>query len=550
MTADPNMKCVCGYRKFRDQRITLIEPATQWVLFDNGAYGGFGSTPYGTYFGSGASGTWGQFEVDVARTHKQIVCESCSRVRSDVVLSGIGFFGSYVLGDSIFVLVTDTTLLGCVRIRFENATLGIRVDVSPTIYSGDPLPLAAPTPDVTAESPGTPVAGILRALLPDVDYDGTFVVSLVDVCSGTSSPLANILLESAVQIHYPHEADLNGLPPIVVEENLRAANPVSQPGTSAISTIPFDKCDVVIEYDARFGQLPLAAGFTGFGSGGVYTLIDGGVLSITTTVADAFLKEVTLGSAFTEIHLYAQVRTDSSSVVSDEKGFGLLADGAPGASANYHGIKMRSRAGLLNMQTLTGSTLHDVTSPPPSAWVTFYAGLKIGASEGVLAIPILTGPVAPSNWGSGEPGGASPTFRMAFGDFEGSTLQSYLRNIVASIGGRFVRAFFRSYASAAAPVLRLSFSGDADAGPGTTVRFRVRYGSLGPGTNPYNLGSATIVEATANFSAKNVIVEVPFQLSGLVANAPFWFSVERAWENINDTMPGTAHLIAATVRSS
>jgi hypothetical protein len=552
MTADPNMRCVCGYRIFRDQRITITEPTSQWVLFDNGAFEGFGSTPYGTYFGSGSSGTWGLFEVDVSRTHKQLVCESCARVRSDVVLSGIGFFGSYLLGDSIFVLVTDTTLLGCIRIRFESVELGISVDVFPTVYTGDPLPLAAPTPDVTADDPGNPVAGVLRALLPDVDHDGTFVVSLVDVCSGTAVPLANIPLESAVQIHYPHEADLNGMPSIVIEQNVRAYNPVSQPGTSSVPSIPFDKCDVVIEYDARFGQLPGPAGFTNGGGGGTYTLVDGGVLSIITGgTSDKYFKEVTLGAAFSEIHMYAQVRTDASTEATANEGLHLLGDGAPGASGSYLGMQMRSRIRKLAMLTLDEVTANPLPQEmPASGWWNFYSGLKVGASKYAVALPALAGPIDPSSWGTGSAGGVNPTVRMTFGDLVGSTLQSYLRNMVVSCGGRFVRAFFRSYAAAAAPVLRLSISGDVDAGPGTTVRFRVRYGSLGPGASPYSLGAATIVEATANFSSKNVVVEVPFQLTGLVAKAPFWFSVERAWENINDTMPGTAHLIAATVRSS
>lgn len=557
MVADPNMRCVCGYRRFREQRPVITSAVEQWVLFDNASYGGFGSTPFGTYFGSGPAGLWGLFGVDVALTHKQVVCENCQRVRSDNVIGGAGVFGSYLFADSIFVLVTDISVLGCMRVRFASADLGITVDVSPTLYDGPPLPLAAPAPVTTAPTPptGATVASVLRAVLPDVDHDGTFVVSLVDACSGSTTPLTTIILESTVQIHTPEQADLNGLPRQVITKNFRTDNPVAQPGTGAISSIPFDKCDYVIEYDARFGQLPGAAGFTEGGSGGTFALVDGGVLSITTTAMDFFYKEVTLGAAATEVHLYAMGRCDASATTTESRGFRLLVDGAPGALGDYSGVQMRLRPNQIASLALDGATAGVLPGfdPPGSSWLNFYVARRFSDTKHPGAIvESFFGQFSSSSWGSGDPGGVSPTFRMGFGDFEGSNLQAYLRNMVASLNGRFMRAFFRSYAAVAAPTLRLYFTADTDAGPGKTARIRVRYGTLGLGANPYSLATASVTDITTSFTTKNQVVEVPLSLNSmaLMPKAPFWFSVERDWSHTDDTMPGTAHLLSATVRAS
>lgn len=556
MVADPNMRCVCGYRRFREQRPVITSEVDQWVLFDDGSFGGFGSTPFGTYFGSGPAGMWGLFAVNVSQTHKQVVCENCQRVRSDNVIGGVGVFGSYLFTDSIFVLVTDISVLGCMRVRFESADLGITVDVSPMVYTGPPLPLSAPAPTTTASSPppGATVAAVLRAVLPEVDHDGTFVVSLVDVCSGTTTPLTTTILESTMQIHTPEQADLNGLPRQVVLQNIRTDNPVAQPATSALASIPFDKCDYVIEYDARFGLLPGAAGFSETGGGGTFALVDGGVLSIGTTVTDLFYKEVTLAAAANEVHLYAMGRCDASDTSVDSHGFRLLCDGAPGSLGAYSGVQLRHRPSKLAMLTLDGVTAADSGLDfPGSAWINCYVARRFADAKHPGAIgETFFNRFDSAAWGSGVAGGVSPTFRMSFGDFDGSSLQSYLRNMVASLNGRFVRAFFRSYAAVVAPTLRLYFTADTDAGPGKTARIRVRYGALGLGSNPYNLGTASIADVTASFTTKNTTVEVSISLNALTLTpkAPFWFSVERDWSHVDDTMPGTAHLIAATVRSS
>ncbi len=543
------MRCVCGFRVFREQVVVVPEVKEQWLLFDNGSYGGFGSTPFGTFFGSGVGGTWGLFSADVGTVHKQVTCQNCARLRSAIRLGGVGVFGSYLFGDSLFILVTDTALLSCLKVRFANTTQTI--DVSPTRYLGAALPLSAPAPATTAATPpaGAVLAGLLRAVLPDVDQDGDFTVSLVDTCAGTEVSLTILALESAVQVHTPSEAELDGISQHLIYSNLRAKVPAAQPGSGSLQGIPFDRCIAVLEYDARLGTLPAAQGWTHVGAGAVgdHTLVDGGVLNSVTTVDSYWEKEVTLGTAQAELHLFAKLRVQSSTTGAGE-GLEVRGELAPGASAAYEGVRFFQQAAALSARELDGGGVSGTLTRMPSNWTQLFTGTEIGANGFVTLDNSVVGLVpAASAWGSEAGGGVLPSLRARFGDFEGSTLLSQLRNFVVSTPGRFMRAFFRSYTANAAPVLRLYFVSDLDSF--SSARFKVCYGSLALGTNPYAMGALS-VGSTAFFTTKNNVVEVSVSLPSLTANAPFWFSVERDWANVDDVTGATLHLLGATVRST
>lgn len=552
MAADPNMRCVCGYRVFREHIRTVPETVEQWVLYDDGSYGGFGSTPFGTFFGSGSAGEWGLFSVEVSRTRKQLVCESCNRVRSDVPLGGVGVFGSYLYGDSIFILVTETSLLSCLRVRFTSSAYGT-VDVSPTRHFGPPLPLSAPAPVTTAPTPpaGATTAGILRAVLPDVDHDGDFVVSLVDVCAGVEVQLTIVALESTVQVHTPYEAELNGLPGHLVETNFSILVPSVQPGSGSIVGIPFDRCTAVIEYDARWGTAPAAQGWThqasGVGAPTDYSIIEGGVLGINTTDPSYWEREITLGSPGAAVFAYAKCRVQSSTPGTGE-GLELRGELAPGGSGNYEGFRSFLQETVIAGRKLDSTGASTWAGRLAAMWSQLFLGEEIGA-DGVAYfgetgfLPIDASTV----WGTQAGGGANPSLRARFGDVEGSTLIAQLRNFVVSTPGRFMRAFFRSYAPTASPVLRLYFVSDLDTF--ASAKVKVRYGSLSLGTTPYALGALS-ASSTVYFTTKNVMVEVTLSLPSLTAAAPFWFSVERDWQNSDDVTAATIHLVSATVRSS
>lgn len=553
MAADPNARCTCGYRKFREDRVTADVTLSRWVFFDAGSFGGFGSTPFGTYFGSGTGGSgWGLFELDVAQLSAQLACENCGRVRSTKVLSTFGVFGSYIFGDSIYVLTTSSSNLGCLQIRFSNSD-GSFIS-TPTIYLGSPLPLSAAAPEHVEPTPppGGVIATVLRAQLPDVDEDGTYVVDFVDSCSGTVTHLTHLTLESSVQVHTPREAELDGLPPVMLENNLESIVPIGQSGSGSVLGIPFDKCDAVLEYDARFGTTPDVQGWTNVNSSGGaptdYALVDGGVLSFNTPNPSYWRKTVTLGAPADSVYLHSKHRVQVASTY----GFEVKGIASPGSSADFVGTRYYQDAQRIKANNLPGTTQTDLADVLPGRWSRLFSGRDLDGTR-VFAqheddFFALDGSAI---FGTQPGGGASPQLRGEFGNtlIVGGSLGGQIRNFVVSANGRFVRAFFRSYAAVAAPVLRLHLVSDNDS-TSPKARFLVRYGSLGLGTTPYVYGSLS-VGATAVFgNPKNMMVELPITLPSLTAKAPFWFSVERDWTHGDDLTRATLHLLAATVRSA
>lgn len=556
MASDPNAKCTCGYRKFRTTRTIVGRVDSRWLLFDGA--GGFGITPFGTSFGSGdSSSRWGLFGVDVAEVHSQLTCERCNRLRSDKVLGSFGLFGSYVFGDSIYVLTTSAQNLGCVSVRFSNSAYGT-VDVAPTVFLGTPLPLLASVPSEVANTPppGAVLATVLRFPLPDVDHDGAYAATFIEACSGSSFFLTTLMLESSVQVHTPREAELDGLPSHLIESNALAVVPVAQPGTGSVMGIPFDKCTAVIEYDSRFGTSPSTQGWTHIGSsGGVpsdYTLIDGGVLNFVTPNPSYWRKSITLSVAPTSLHLYAKYRVQDSTTGLG-KGFEVKGIGSPGSLGDFKGVRYFQDRETLNEIDLPNTTSGLVTDRTAGSWTRLYSGDDIANNRAFLLVDdanIL--PIDASAVFATQPGGgASPQLRAEFGNTQivGGTLLGQVRNFVLSSNGRFTRAFFRSYAAVAAPVLRMQFVSDLDS-TDPKARFLVRYGSLATGSSPYTYGALS-VGITAFFNnPKNVMVEVAVTLPSLTALQPFWFSVERDWQHADDLTNATVHLLAATVRSS
>lgn len=549
--ADTNMRCTCGHRVFREHKTTTSVAERRWLLFDAGAYGGAGSSPLGTYFGSGPGGAWGNFEVMVTKRSTRLTCESCQRLRNATPASGLGVFGAYRYVDNIFVMVTSAAELGGLRAVFTGSTTGAVVEVSPVRQFAPVFSLAAPAPSEVAPYPplGAKLAAAIRIPLPDVEYDDTYTVSLVDSIGGTTTPLTTISLESAVQVHHVNEADLNGLPRSLVQTNLAARSPVGQPGSGASPGIPFDKCDAVLEYDARLGGLPSAQGWThaGVGPSADYNMVAGGVLDVANSAGSTYwTKEVTLASPTAEVHMYAHYRVQTASSASEE-GLSFLGAVAPGGSADYVGAQAVQGESSLNYLTLDGTTPDLVSTRPRASWSSLFMGVEVGAM-GFSAVEEAPAELvdAGTTWGSLAGGGVNPSMLARFGCIFGD-VNAQIRNFVVSSPGRFMRAFFKSFTATSNPVLRLYFASDLDAA--SAARFKVRYGALGLGANPFAYGALSS-STSAFFTTKNSTVEVAVSLPGLTPGAPFWFTVERDWASVDDVTRATLHLLSATVRSS
>lgn len=554
--SNPNRRCTCGFTRFRESRANVEETVERWMLFDNTVEGGFGATPFGTYFGAGAGGTWGLFEGTYRASTLSVACENCERVRTQKRLGGITPLGVYLEDGRAIVAAADVLRpVTCYVLRIEGE--GETFEVPLSFLPGTPPPIVAPTPVTTAETPPADavlVDTLLVADLPEVSSSGDYLLTLVDRCCGCESPLATVTLEAPPMIFSPLDADIGGAPRRWLK-NQRVAIDVAQPSGSTRPTIPFDKCTGVLEYDARSGQLPNLEGWTRLGTGpvGDWALVEGGALRIGTTSPNTnyWEKTLVLTTALTQVYAYAGVLGD---IPAGDVGSGLDVQGLYRSGVEpYNGVRVvfsNNQLFYTRLDTSAETQISPVGSP--YGWLSVFAADALGGDEmggedaGVDDTAQIFSGEAPIFGTVGAAGAIE--LKARFGNTVGApSLVGYFRNVVVSGPGRFVRARFTAYAQVSAPMVRLYLVSDATASLSRKARFLVRYG---PGTgNPYGPLPLS-VSATVNMLVPNTVYEVPLELAGLSANQPFWFTVERDWSHGDDLLEATAHLHQVTVRSA
>lgn len=526
------------------------------MFFNGSTGGGFGATPYGTFFGSGFTGLWGLFTGTFKTSTLSVTCESCSRLRSSKNLGGITPFGGFESDGKVYIVAADVVPPAtCFYLRFDGPS-GQSFTAPLKLLPGvSPPPVIAPAPPITAPSPppGAVLADdLLVADAPEVTETGTYLVTLVDQCCDCEQPMFSLLLESPPMIITPIDADLGGAPRAWLYGH--SGNPSSsQPASGSRVSVPFDKCQVVVEYDARFGTLPSSQGFTHAGSGSPsdYVLVEGGALRGVTVSKSFWTKTVVVsadpGSAF----IYMQARDITVPYSIAGSGLDFQALFAPAISSAYLGVRGSLSADTWRATHLDGSTDQalSIAAPfgpaKPDGWTSFAFG-KVEASGHELGWDQhIAARFASTMFGS--TGSAIALNVIAkFGDSEGGGIDALVRNFVASFGGRFIRPWFTSYTQTTAPILRLYMTSDIGLSSDKRARFRVLYGQ-GTG-DPYATPPLS-VEQTINFTVANQTYETPLTLSGLTANLPFWFTVERVWDSGEDINDATVHLLQATVRA-
>lgn len=563
---DPNMRCTCGHRRFRETTTRGTQSIERWVEFDPAAVEsfGFGSTPFGTYFGSGTSGTWGLFTGTQHYTDRSLVCESCRRPRSNRRSGGYAIWGTYVSGDKFYLVASDVSDVGCLYIRYTSED-GTEIYEEPVSLSSDTRdPLALPTPVTTSETlpPGALAATtLLEAWLPEVlDYN-TFTVALVDRCANRVENLATITLEDTMPTINIKDADLGGAPIEWVNDTipLDIAGIGQLPGTAF--SIPFEKCDAVLEYDARLNTLPTAQGWSHAGSSpsSEWALDAGGVLRANLTGPNYFTRTTNTTTVPSQIWTYSSLFIRDAVGAGIGQGFDLNARIAPGASGSWDGVRMTMRADEWWLTELDGgANVPMATSGDyPEGWFSVAMGrsrnltpdrgyASVGGVDG--GRPFIVDPVAV--WGGLAGGPVNPGIYASFGLVTGTSVDGWLRNYVVSAPGRFLRPLYRSTAPGSTGVLRLYLSADNEpSSPQTLARFRVKYGSYVTGSSPFSLPS-TVVEQTITFPTKNQIVEANFSLAGMTPRAPMWFTIERDWSHVDDLIRSTVRLFDVTLRAS
>jgi hypothetical protein len=515
-----------------------------------------GSMPFGLFFGVGNFGEWGLFTGTLNSCSIQLVCENCTRVRSTKATSSTTIFGSYVLGNTLYVVTADVVGTGCLSVNFvgSDGEVSVALKVSKEVLQ----PLAAPSPGGTLfPTPQGPAATVLlEAELPTVPVSGDYVMSVVDQCCGFETALGTVSLEVDVIVLNPTDADLGGAPLFWVERDYRSGTIASQTNTGAVRGIPFDRCEAVVEYDARFGTLPAAQGFSFIGTGvdTDWALLSGGSLRGLTPGSGAtgyWRKDVVLPAIEGRVNAYARYAVQDN-VGGDATANGLNFVGmvAPGGAAAWEGVRWRLRdaASPLKAVFLDGSSDAALFIPGVfgSAWRQDTFQSHFADDRAIVFsdnIPTETGAAGIFSTLAGGP--ASPTIRAEFGDILGSGITALVRNFVVSTPGRFIRAWYRAYATVTNPMVRLYVSSDLDSSGETLARFLVRYGSADPFAVP-----GSTVSGTVSFPTRNTVFELPLQLAGLTANQPFWFTVERELGHVDDRTEATVWLHQATVRGA
>lgn len=551
MENDPNRRCTCGYRRFRERRQRSESTITRWALFDAIDDGGFGATPLGTLLGSSGTYPWGEFDATLYTTTQQLVCESCQRVRSTKTLGSAAFFGSYVSGSEFVVVASDLTSDSCYELLMEG--MGVRTTLSLQYVSTlIPAALVAATPPVVAETlpVGAQVANqALVADIPEVYATGNYAFTLIDRCGDLEIPLATVLLEEPPMIIHPSSAHRGGFPYLWIKQVLNTPTQVS---FGSGKGIPLEYCEGVLEYNAREGTLPSSQGwsFQNGGGGGApsnWALVEGGILRGGTPTGgnpSYWDQTLVLSGVPTQVHSYATYLVDSTTTTGTASGLDLQAlfasVGGPylGHRTNYHG-------GGLYTTTLSGASddLIDIAGDA-QGWHT--TALSTSAADRQLIHNEIASDVA-TVYGTEAGTPVSAELVARFGDFAGQGFVAYIRNYVVSHPGRFMRAEFVMGAPVTNPVVRLYLIRDSVAAGSLTTRLKVNYGA---GTaSPYEV-PATTTTVTVNMPTANAVVEVPIELSGLTANQPFFFTVERDWSHADDLLQSAAWLLQATVRSS
>jgi hypothetical protein len=514
--------------------------------------GGFGSTPFGTYFGAGSGGTWGLFAEPFRSSQLEVTCESCSRVRSQKRLGGAAVFGGFISDGYFYVVASDVLLPAtCYSLRIEGPSGTFLVQLE--YDTGTPPPIYAPTPVTTAPSPppgALLVDTLLRARLPEVPETGSYTMTVVDRCCGCETAVATVTLEAPAMILTPFDADIGGAPRSWLRGSRLTLDP-GQPTGSARPSIPFDKCRVVLEYDPREQVLPDAQGWVRSGSGAAadWSLTPNGDLRLDTTAPNDnyYEKTVAINPAPTTVYMYSSVLSEDIPNGAPGSGFDTSALYAA-AGSPYSGVRTDVRNNQVFYTAVDGSTEFGFTTPQaPPQWQTSGAANALGGKDISYernAFDDLSSLITPTFGTVGL--AASDEFVARFGNRDGTvSLVAYLRDFVAS-DGRFIRARFVSYAPVTSPVLRLYVVSDSNGSAQKTVRFKVRYGS---GSGAPGGPLPQVASATVNMLVANVVYEVPISLSGLTANSPMWLSVERDWLHGDDKLEATAHLIQASVRA-
>ncbi len=541
-------RCTCGYTQFSHRKHVTSRVVSRWARYAT-PYIASGASAAGSSDSSGEPALpYGRYEVPQYSGTLSRHCMSCGRLRRTFPLGGVTVLSGFRSGSFLYVLVADLRtqasslairLTGPEDARFDLPIRVLREEIPGT--SRDPLELVDTISGLPAGA--VRVTQLVRARLPEITITGPYTVALYDTALEVVIPVPGFDLEleqeEGVQVLLPRDADLNGAP-VPWLRSAAATTPVAaQPAMAPNETIPFDKWTSFIEYDARAGTLPVDQGWTYAGSGDVsdYALVPASGLLAETATDSYWTRAVSLSAHPSEIHSYmVALRKD---LPTSGNGLELLALGTT-SGTNRFGARLGMRQNEIRAVELSGTAGTALYEDYPLGWEAFGGSAgpeRVAWYEERGRLVNFAPPLALASTG--------PEMLVRFGDLAGDGIEAVIRNVVCSVGGRYIRAGFAAMALGADPVLRFYFSREVRSTTSTTSYFKVRYTQA---LNPY-AAESTVVQFAVAAPNPNQLVEVPVQLSGLAAKQPVRFSLERVCTNGYDTFPGTMHLHYVTMRS-
>ena len=364
----------------------------------------------------------------------------------------------------------------------------------------------------------------------------------------------------------PRDADLGGAPDYWREGFWRPDTLLRGPQTCAFTAIPFDKCDVVLEYDARRPERPMPADqnwkLTGEDNGIWKHDPRHGVLTF-----DPEGKTPSFWQAQAEREMapdrgaaYGLFLISQSAAELREGGLDFIFQ-APAREGRMRGMR-GCYSSLWHWRALDGSAFRPIIKAAVEPGITQVwhrfgmdaelngaeirldnfdrddGGKTIGSLDGLISNEdrrvFLYGPSAPR----------VPAVSFGLTDKE-TRVSGMIRNYVASFPGVFLRPAFRAIAPGEKTRLRLIFCrppGNADA----TASFQVRYTSPSLGMHGNALPDKEAPPASLQFDpgAPGVLAEITVPLDGVLPGEPLWFTVERDWRSDEDKLRDTVHLLS------
>jgi hypothetical protein len=367
------------------------------------------------------------------------------------------------------------------------------------------------------------------------------------------------------------DADLNGAPAYWRTGNWRPNTRRTLVTPCAFTTCPFDKCDLVFEYDARHQKRPMPAdqGWKQQGVTGTFWEHDAerGALrfSIPDDVISFWSSDTRVGEPPNRAVGYGLFLVESGKVETRSGGLDFVTE-ASLPEGRSRGMRGSWVGGWMYRRLDNGAPIPMVQPTAVRALSDVWHRMALDAE--------LTGPNLPNDEVDSNDGGqtigsldsilnndprhlfghgklASSGVLAKFGktDAEGS-VNGWIRNYYASFPGRFMRAGFRAVAFGETTLLRFVFCAEAEPeADREPAAFLVRYASPSLGLSATALPSVEAPLAVHEFDAGRT-VEVPVKLTRLVRGEELWFTIERAWKNDKDRLRSTLHLLMVIVQDA